>query len=79
MANCSEVKTSGLDGLPYELHKSMPNLFRHPLANMYANWQQNGLIYRSVRRGVVTLIRKNPVKRFYMENFQPITLINTEL
>lgn len=47
MANYGMCKAPGFDGLPYELYKSIPNLFGHLLAGVFTNWQQNGLIPRS--------------------------------
>lgn len=57
MADCGTGKVPGLDGLPYELYKSMPNFFEPLQAEVYTNWQQNGFIPRSARRGEVTLVR----------------------
>lgn len=37
-------KALGIDGLPYELYKSMPDLFEKLLGAVYSNWFQNGLI-----------------------------------
>lgn len=38
MTDCSVCETSGLDGLPYKLYRSMPDLFEQLLARVYANW-----------------------------------------
>lgn len=46
---------------------------------MYTNWQQKELIPRSVRRGLLMLIRRDPVKRECMDNFRIILLIDTVL
>lgn len=46
-SECSEDTLSGLDGLPYEFYKGMPDLFEHLLVVVYANWQQNGRIPKS--------------------------------
>lgn len=48
LSECGGDKSLGLDGLPYELYYNMPDLFGHLLACIYTNWQQNGLIPRSV-------------------------------
>lgn len=32
-------KVPDLDGLPYELYRSMPDLFRYLLASVHTNWQ----------------------------------------
>lgn len=79
LMDCGAGKAPGIDGLPYELYKSIPELFRNILVAVYVNWQQNGFIPKSARRGVVTLIRKDPNKRDSLNNFGPITLLNTEV
>lgn len=46
------------------------------MVSVYKNSQQNGLIIpRSLCRGVVTVIRKDPVE----DNCRPITQLNAEL
>lgn len=67
----------GLYGHLYELYKSKPDMFGHLLVNAYRNWQQNGLIPISVHRGLVTLVKKDPNKGDSIDNFWPITLLNT--
>lgn len=48
MADCSMGKAPGFDTLLYELHTSMSDLFGYLLAGVFTNWQQNGLIPRSM-------------------------------
>lgn len=79
MADFGADKALGLDGLLYELYKSMTDLFRHLLEDVYSNWQQNGLISKFVCRGVVTPVRKDPNKGYSQDNFRFITLLSTEL
>lgn len=55
-------KASRLDGLPYKVYKSIPDLLGQLLAEVYINWKQNGFNPRSVRWGVVTLVRRDPNK-----------------
>ena len=57
----------------------MPDLFATVLAAVYCSWQQTGSIPGRVSRGVVTLLRKDPDKGNLIDNFRPITLLNTEL
>lgn len=72
-------KAPGLDDLPYDLYKIMPDLFRHLLAEVYMKWQQNEFILRSLYWGVVTLVRKDPTKKDIIDTFWPVSLLNTEL
>lgn len=57
----------------------MLDLFEHLLANVYANWRQDGRIFKAAICGVVTLIRKNSSNKEITSNFRVITLLNTEL
>lgn len=59
-------------------HKNMPDLFSNILASVYTNWQQNGIIPKYVSQRVVTLIKKASRKGDIINNFRPITLLNTE-
>ena len=79
MSGCARGNSPGLDGLPYELYFHMPDLFATVLAAVYCSWQQTGSIPGRVSRGVVTLLRKDPNKGNLIDNFRPITLLNTEL
>ena len=78
MKGCVRDKSPGLDGLPYELYVQMPDLFGDLLADVYCNWQQNGRIPSPVSRGVVVLLRKDPNKGDHIDNFRPVTLLNTD-
>lgn len=44
LSECLGDKSPGLDCLPFEIYKSMPDLFWHQHASVYANWKQNGRI-----------------------------------
>lgn len=68
-----------LDGLPYEIYISMPDFFGHLLMEVYANWQQNECIPRSVHQGVVTLVKKDSSKEDNVDNFRNLTLLSAEL
>lgn len=59
MADCKSGKGQGLDGLPYELY--MPYLFEQVLAEVFMDWQQNGVISRSMHQGVATLVGKTQI------------------
>jgi hypothetical protein len=78
MTGCAREKSPGLDGLPYEFYYHLPDLFGGLLADVYCNWQQNGRIPSSVSRGVVVLLRKDPNKGDHIDNFRPVTLLNTD-
>lgn len=74
LADCPKGESPGLDGLRYELYKSMPELFAGLLAEAYSVWQQNGRIPSCVSRGEVNLVRKEPSSGDNIFNFRPITI-----
>ncbi|GAB1601854.1 hypothetical protein Ahia01_000463900, partial [Argonauta hians] len=79
LGRCRKRKSPGVDGLPYEFFVNMPDLFSNILEALYVNWLQNGRIPASSTKGIVTLIRKDKNKEDTVQNFRPITLLNTEL
>lgn len=72
-------KSLGLDGLPYELYKTMLELFVGLLTKVYAVWPQDGKTPSSLSLGVVTLVRKDLSSRDRISNFRLVTLPNMEL
>ena len=73
-------KSSGLDGLPYEVYLRMSRMFVPILTDMFNHWFAQGAIPGSVTKGVITLLKKGgrPVWEG-LNYYRPITLLNTEL
>lgn len=56
---------------------NMPD-FSYLLEAFYNNWHQNESIPSSVSPCLVTLKRKDENKRYTLDKFRPITLLNTK-
>ena len=72
-------KSSGLDGLPYEVYLRLPHMFVLLLTDMFNHWFAQGAIPGSVTNGVITLLKKGGRHVWGGDNYRPITLLNTEL
>ena len=68
-------KSSGLDGLPYEVYMFVPILM-----DVFNHWFAQGAIPGSITKGVITLLKKEGRHvRGELDDYRPITLLNTEL
>ena len=72
-------KSPGLDGLPYELYLRLSHIFVPILTVVFNNWFRQGSVPRRITRGVITLLRKDKGGGGNLDNYRPITLLNTEL
>ena len=73
-------KSSGLDGLPYEVYLRMSHMFVPILTDMFNHWFAQGAIPGSVTKGVITLLKKGGRHVWEgLDDYRPITLLNTEL
>ena len=73
-------KTPGLDGLPYEVYLRMSHMFVPILTDVFNHWLAQGAIPGSITKGVITLLKKEGRHvRGYLDDYRPITLLNTEL
>ena len=71
-------KSPGLDGLPYEMYLQMSHMFVPILTVMFNHWFNQGGIPGQVTRGVITLIKKGKGVGG-LDDYRPITLLNTDL
>lgn len=78
MTEYRKGKSSGVVGLLCELYIYSPHLFDNLLANVYCNWQQNGIIPSSVGHGVVVQLCKDSNKGNHIGKVWSITLLNAE-
>ena len=73
-------KSSGLDGLPYEVYLRMSHMFVPILTDVFNHWFAQGAIPGSVTKGVITLLKKGGKHVGEgLDDYRPITLLNTEL
>ena len=72
-------KSPGIDGLPYEVYLRLSHMFVPLLATTYDNWMRQGTIPRRFTRGIVKLLRKNKHGGDGINNFRPLTMLNTDL
>ena len=73
-------KSPGLDGLPNEVYLRMSHMFVPILTDMFNHWFAQGAIPGSVKKGVITLLKKGGRHiREGLDDYRPKTLLNTEL
>lgn len=71
-------KSPGCDGLPPELYKRFWGLLgKHMLASFEYSWEQ-GRLTPDQRRGVITLIPKKGKDKRHLNNWRPISMLNTD-
>ena len=71
-------KSPGLDGLPYELYLRLSHLFVPILTDVFNHWFAQGSIPGQVSRGLITLLQKKDTQGGELDDYRPITLLNTE-
>ena len=79
MSQVSNSTSPGLDGLPYEIYKSLSHLFIPILTQLYNHWFTLGHIPSQVTKGVITLLKKKGTTGKGVGDYRPITLLNTDL
>ena len=73
-------KSTGLDGLPYEVYFRMSHMFVPILTDVLNHWFAQGAIPGSITKGVITLLKKEGRHvRGDPDDHRPITLLNIEL
>ena len=71
-------KTLGCDGLPCEIYKTYWSTLGPQLLKALNLAFHKGILFRSGRRGMITLIPKKVRNQLYLKNWRPITLLNTD-
>ena len=73
-------KSAGLDGLLYEVYLRMSHMFVPILTDMFNLWFAQGAIPGSVTKGMITVLKKGGRHvSVGIDDYRPITLLNTEL
>lgn len=78
LSSLNDNKTPGADGLTSELYKHFWHLLGKHLIQAFIFAKQQGLLHISARRGIISLIPKKDKDSRYIENWRPITLLNTD-
>ena len=73
-------KSSGLEGLSYEVYLRRPHMIVPILTDMFNHRFAQGTIPHSVTKGVITLLKKGDRHIWEdLDDYRPITLLNTEI
>ena len=67
-------KTPGIDGIPSEFYSEFWTEICDDMLDMYNDILQSGLLTKSQRKGIITIIAKN-ANINYLTNYRPITLL----
>ena len=74
----SNLKTPGVDGLPKEFYVFAFKYIGKSFVRLINRCWHEGLLPSSQRRGLITLLCKNPDQPDNLQNWRPITLLNTD-
>ena len=74
----SSEKTPGIDGLPCEVYKVFFPKIGKTLWNAVLYVHEKGILHRSARRGIITLIPKKQKRPEYLKNWRPLTLLSVD-
>lgn len=71
-------KSPGPDGLPYEFYTTFWEDIKHMLLEAFVDCSQNKEMTTSMKQGLISLIPKPNKDRLYLDNWRPITLLNSD-
>ena len=71
-------KTTGLDGLPIEIYKTFHSRIGVIVFRALKYHIEQGMLSRSMRRGLLVLIPKKDRDPNFLKNRRPLTLMNTD-
>ena len=74
----SKGKSPGTDGLTVEFYRSFRELLRQELVDSFNYAFEKGEMLISQKRDIITLIPKKDKKRTLLDNWRPISLLNTD-
>ena len=74
-----ENKVPGNDGLPLEFYKTFWHLLGKSLINSFNAAIESGILSTSQRQVIITLIDKKNKNRSILDNWRPISLLNTDV
>lgn len=71
-------KTPGSDGLSVDYYVRFWDFLKHPLLDSLEHALEAGELSTEQKRGIITLIPKKGLDRRKVQNWRPITLLNTD-
>ena len=71
-------KVCGTDGLPIEFYKVFANKIMDLLFEVFLEMYEGGIMTRTMRHGVMSLIPKKAKDSRYIKNLRPLTLLNLD-
>ena len=74
-----ENKVPGNDGLPFEFYKTFWHLLGESVVNSFNVAFESGILSTSQRQAIITLIDKKDKDRSFLDNWRPISLLNTDV
>lgn len=74
----SEGKSPGIDGIPPKFYKQFWDKLSLPLLTAFKYAKKTGKLHSSARRGALTLLPKKDRDIYYVKNWRPISLLNTD-
>lgn len=71
-------KSPGSDGLTSEFYKTFANILAPILLKVYTWLEEKKEVPESIVTGIITVLYKNKGSQLKLENFRPLTLLNTD-
>lgn len=74
----NDNKSPGQDGITAEFYKQFKNLLSKILLRIFSVMEQTRCTPRTFAQGIITIIHKNKGDKDNLENYRPISLLNTD-
>lgn len=71
-------KSPGPDGLPFEFYRSFWNDIKYFILDVFKECLDRGELAESMKQGIITLIPKSNKDKKFLDNWRPITLLNSD-
>lgn len=78
IANSQLNKSPGSDGLPNEFYKTFVDILAPILLRVYKFMEKEQVVPESMSMGVVTILYKKRGSKLKLENYRPLSLLNTD-
>jgi len=71
-------KSPGPDGLPFEFYRSFWNDIKVLILDVFKECLDRGELSASMKQGLITLVPKPNKDKLFLDNWRPITLLNSD-